>query len=437
MGANFEIGAPVGPRALCRDCLADLDFSARRCSQCGSPRLVRHRALATLALAHIDCDAFYATVEKRDNPDIADKPVIIGGGKRGVVSAACYISRTFGVRSAMPMFKALALCPQAVVIRPDMAKYVRVGREVRQAMQALTPLVEPLSIDEAFLDLSGTQRVHGMIPAKVLARFARDVERNIGITVSVGLSCNKFLAKIASDLDKPRGFAALDQDEAREMLAERPVGFIYGVGPASQEKLVRRGYRLIADLQRADANELMKQFGGEGQRLWRLARGMDDRRVVPDRGAKNISAETTFENDIRDFATLERLLWNLSEKVSARLKNSNLAGSTVTLKLKTADFRQRTRSQSIHPPTQLAAKIFAISREMLAREIDGTAFRLMGTGVSALKPGSAADDSDMLDRRSAHAERAMDDLRKKFGSAAVIRGIAYDGPEKPEKPAQE
>jgi DNA polymerase IV len=425
------------PRAFCRDCLADLDFSARRCGQCGSPRVVRHRVLATLALAHIDCDAFYATVEKRDNPELADKPVIIGGGKRGVVSAACYISRTFGVRSAMPMFKALALCPQAVVIRPDMAKYVRVGREVRQAMQALTPLVEPLSIDEAFLDLSGTQRVHGMIPAKVLARFARDVERNIGITVSVGLSCNKFLAKIASDLDKPCGFAALDQGEAREMLAERPVGFIYGVGPASQEKLVQRGYRLIADLQRADVNELMKQFGGEGQRLWRLARGMDDRHVVPDRGAKNISAETTFENDIRDFATLERLLWKLSEKVSERLKNSDLAGSTVTLKLKTADFRQRTRSQSIQSPTQLAAKIFAISREMLAKEIDGTAFRLMGTGVSALKPGSAADDSDMLDRRSAHAERAMDDLRKKFGSAAVIRGIAYDGPERTEKPAQE
>jgi DNA polymerase IV len=432
-----QLAAMDGPRAFCRDCLADLEFSARRCGQCGSPRLVRHRALASLALAHIDCDAFYATVEKRDNPDIADKPVIIGGGKRGVVSAACYISRTFGVRSAMPMFKALALCPQAVVVRPDMAKYVRVGREVRQAMQALTPLVEPLSIDEAFVDLSGTQRVHGMIPAKVLARFARDVERDIGITVSVGLSVNKFLAKIASDLDKPRGFAALDQDEAREMLAERPVGFIYGVGPASQEKLVQRGYRLIADLQRADEHELMKQFGGEGQRLWRLARGMDDRRVVPDRGAKNISAETTFETDIRDFATLEKLLWKLSEKVSSRLKSSDLAGSTVTLKLKTADFRQRTRSQSIQSPTQLTAKIFAISREMLAREIDGTAFRLMGTGVSALKPGSAADDSDMLDRRSADAERAMDDLRKKFGSAAVIRGIAYERPEKPEKPAQE
>jgi DNA polymerase-4 len=422
-----------GPTCFCRDCLHDLEFTARRCGDCGSPRLVRHRALASLNLAHIDCDAFYATVEKRDNPELADKPVIIGGGKRGVVSAACYISRTFGVRSAMPMFKALALCPSAVVIRPDMAKYVRVGREVRRAMQALTPLVEPLSIDEAFLDLSGTQRVHGMIPAKVLARFAQEIEREIGVTVSVGLSRNKFLAKIASDLDKPRGFATLDQDDARAMLADKPVSFIFGVGPATQERLIQRGFRLIADLQRADETELMKQFGGEGQRLWRLARGIDDRRVVADRGAKTISSETTFETDIRDFATLEKLLWRLSEKVSSRLKNSELAGSTITLKLKTADFRQRTRSQSIHAPTQLAAKIFAISREMLAKEIDGTAFRLMGTGVSALRSGSDAHDTDMLDRRSADAERAIDGLRKKFGEAAVIRGIAYEGPEKTEE----
>jgi DNA polymerase-4 len=419
-----------GPTCFCRDCLGDQDARAKRCGECGSPRLVRHRVLPSLTLAHIDCDAFYATVEKRDNPRIADKPVIIGGGKRGVVSAACYIARTFGVRSAMPMFKALALCPSAIVIRPDMAKYVRVGREVRHAMQALTPLVEPLSIDEAFLDLGGTQRVHGMIPAKVLARFAREVERDIGITVSVGLSCNKFLAKIASDMDKPRGFAALDQDEARLMLADKPVGFIFGVGPATQEKLSQRGFRIIADLQRADETDLMKQFATEGRRLWRLARGIDDRHVVPDRGAKTISSETTFETDIRDFVTLEKMLWRLSEKVSARLKSSELSGLTITLKLKTADFRQRTRSQSIHAPTQLAAKIFAISREMLAKEIDGTSFRLMGTGVSALRPGSQADDTDMLDRRSAHAERAIDDLRKKFGNAAVIRGIAYDGPEK-------
>src|ERR1700742_4913875 len=418
---------------FCRDCLANAAPTSMRCQSSGSPRLIRHPALDQLTLAHIDCDAFYATVTKRDRPELADRPVIIGGGKRGVVAAACYIARTYGVRSAMPMYKALELCPTATVIRPDIAKYVRVGREVRHAMQALTPLVEPLSIDEAFLDLSGTQRVHGMIPAKVLARFARQVERDIGITVSVGLSCNKFLAKIASDLDKPRGFAALDQDEARELLAAKPVGFIFGVGPATQERLSQRGFRTIADLQRADEIELMKQFPTDGRRLWRLARGIDDRRVVADRGAKTISAETTFEADIRDFATLEKNLWRLSEKVSSRLKNSNLAGCTITLKLKTADFRQRTRSQSIMAPTQLAAKIFAICREMLAKEIDGTAFRLMGAGVSALQTGSRADDTDMLDRRSAHAERAIDDLRKKFGNAAVIRGIAYDGPQKAEE----
>ncbi|MCB1413289.1 MAG: DNA polymerase IV [Xanthobacteraceae bacterium] len=417
-------------RCFCRDCLRDLDFTARRCAHCGSPRLVRHHALPDLTIAHIDCDAFYATVEKRDNPVLADRPVVIGGGKRGVVSAACYIARTYGVRSAMPMFKALALCPDATVIRPDMAKYARIGREVRQAMHALTPLVEPLSIDEAFLDLGGTQAVHGAIPAKVLARFATQVERDIGITVSVGLSCNKFLAKIASDLDKPRGFATLDQDDGRALLADKPVGFIFGVGPATQERLAQRGFRTVADLQRADEIDLMRQFPTDGRRLWRLARGIDDRRVVADRGAKTISSETTFETDIRDFAKLERILWRLCEKTSGRLKAGGLAGSTITLKLKTADFRQRTRSQSLRTPTQLASKIFAVSRDMLAKEIDGTAFRLMGAGVSALGPGSQADDTDMLDRRSAHAERAIDDLRRKFGSAAVIRGIAYDGPDK-------
>ena len=423
---------PADVPGFCRDCLCDVAATAPRCAECGSPRLIRHRALNSLTLAHIDCDAFYATVEKRDNPDIADKPVIIGGGKRGVVSAACYISRTYGVRSAMPMFKALALCPNAIVVRPDMEKYVRVGREVRQAMQTLTPLVEPLSIDEAFLDLSGTERLHGMSAAKTLARFAAQVQRDNGITVSVGLSVNKFLAKIASDLDKPRGFAAIDQQDACALIAEKPVGFIYGVGPASQEKLAQHGFRTIKDLQRADEVELMKQFGPEGRRLWRLARGIDDRKVVPDRGAKTISNETTLEDDVRDFAKLEKILWRLCEKVSSRLKSGDLSGSTITLKLKTADFRQRTRSQSIPVPTQLASRIFATVKEMLVREIDGTAFRLIGAGVSALKPGADADDHDLLDRRSAHAERAMDDVRKKFGKDSVMRGIAYDGPAKAE-----
>jgi DNA polymerase-4 len=422
-----------GPQCFCRDCLTDLPPSARRCAHCGSPRLVRHAALSALTLAHIDCDAFYATVEKRDNPEIADQPVIVGGGKRGVVSAACYVARTYGVRSAMPMFKALDLCPTAVVVKPDMAKYVRVGREVRQEMRKLTPLVEPLSIDEAFLDLGGTQRLHGMIPAKVLARFARDIQHNLGITVSIGLSVNKFIAKIASDLDKPRGFAVLDQADATALLASRPVGFIFGVGPATEARLAQRGFRLIGDLQRADQHDVMKQLGPEGHRLWRLARGIDDRRVIAERDAKTISNETTFDTDARDLATLEKVLWRLCEKVSARLKTGELAGATVTLKLKTADFRQRTRSQTITAPTQLAGRIFAIARDLLAREIDVTAFRLIGAGVSALTPAAAvASDNDLIDRRSAHAERAMDDLRKKFGAAAVIRGIAYGGPAEPD-----
>ena len=416
---------------FCRDCLAQTDANAARCRSCGSPRLLRHRALAALAIAHIDCDAFYATVEKRDNPELADKPVAVGGGKRGVVSAACYVARTFGVRSAMPMFMARALCPDLVVVKPDMAKYVRIGREVRRAMLSLTPLVEPLSIDEAFLDLAGTERVHGAMAALTLARFARKIQDEIGITISVGLSSNKFLAKIASDLDKPRGFAVLDQDDGKALLANKPVNFIFGVGPATQQRLQQRGFRLISDLQQADEIEVMKQFGSEGRRLWRLARGIDDRKVTPDREPKVVSAETTFETDLRDLASLERQLWHLCEKVSMRLKAAELAGSTITLKLKTADFRPRTRAQSISAPTQLADRIFSTARELLAKEVDGTPFRLIGAGVSALRPADAAD-TDLLNHRHAAAERTMDALRSKFGRDAVIKGIAYDGPERRE-----
>ncbi|MEZ5764155.1 MAG: DNA polymerase IV [Xanthobacteraceae bacterium] len=416
---------------FCRDCFAPADAKALRCRSCGSPRLLRHRALASLAIAHIDCDAFYATVEKRDNPELADKPVAVGGGKRGVVSAACYVARTFGVRSAMPMFKARELCPDLVVVKPDMAKYVRIGREVRRAMLSLTPLVEPLSIDEAFLDLAGTERVHGAMAALTLARFARKIQDEIGITISVGLSSNKFLAKIASDLDKPRGFAVLDQDDGKALLANKPVNFIFGVGPATQQRLQQRGFRLISDLQQADEIEVMKQFGSEGRRLWRLARGIDDRKVTPDREPKVVSAETTFETDLRDLASLERQLWHLCEKVSMRLKAAELAGSTITLKLKTADFRPRTRAQSISAPTQLADRIFSTARELLAKEVDGTPFRLIGAGVSALRPADAAD-TDLLNHRHAAAERTMDALRSKFGRDAVIKGIAYDGPERRE-----
>jgi DNA polymerase-4 len=412
--------------SFCRDCLADAPAAAARCPACGSPRLARHAELDRLTIAHVDCDAFYATIEKRDDPSLADKPVIVGGGKRGVVAAACYIARTYGIRSAMPMFEALRRCPQAVVIRPAMAKYAQVGRDVRRAMLDLTPLVEPLSIDEAFLDLTGTERLHGMSAAKVLARFACQVERELGITVSIGLSANKFLAKIASDMDKPRGFAVLGQGEAAAFQAPKPVGFIFGVGAASAAKLAADGYRLIADLQRADEHELMRRYGEEGARLARLAHGIDKRCVDPARETKSISAETTFERDIGDFRPLEQTLWSLTEKVSARLKAQALAGSTVTLKLKSADVKTRTRAESLGTPTQLAARIFAAGRELLRREVGPTRFRLIGIGVSHLEDADGSDLADLLDRRGAQAEHAVDRLREKFGRDAVVKGLALE-----------
>lgn len=420
---------------LCRDCLHDVPdsaphASAQRCRACGSPRVVHHRELHTLTIAHVDCDAFYASIEKRDDPTLADRPLIIGGGKRGVVATACYIARTYGVKSAMPMFQALKLCRSATVVPPNMEKYARVGREVRALMFELTPLVEPLSIDEAFLDLTGTERLHRMTAAQSLARFARRVEDEIGISVSIGLSANKFLAKIASDLDKPRGFAVIGSAEAPAFLAKQPVSFIFGVGKATQARLARDGYCTLADLQRADQADLMRRYGTEGLRLARLAHGIDMRPVRADRETKSVSAETTFEQDISAYRTLEQDLWRLCERVSARLKTKALCGSTVTLKLKSADFRIRTRARGLHAPTALAAKIFAAARDLLKREADGTKFRLIGVGLSSLAPAEHADPADLVDsggRRTAAAEHAVDRVRAKFGRAAIVTGLVFEG----------
>jgi DNA polymerase-4 len=414
--------------AFCRECLNDAG-SAGRCPHCFSPRVIRHDELDTLTICHVDCDAFYATIEKRDDPSLADKPLIIGGGKRGVVSTACYIARTFGVRSAMPMFEAKRLCPHAAVVRPNMDKYAGVSREVRALMLDLTPQVEAISIDEAFMDLAGTQRLHGMSAAKALARFSARVEKELGITVSIGLAANKFLAKIASDLDKPRGFAVIGQAEAARFLADKPVSIIFGVGKVAAQRFAKDGFHKISDLQRADEHDLMRRYGAEGQRLWRLARGIDAREVDPIRERKSVSAENTFDRDIASFRPLEKRLWAAAEEVSERLKEKRLCGSTVTLKLKTADFRILTRARSLERPTQLADKIFAASRELLAREINGTRYRLLGVGVSALDDAEAADPADLIDRgaeRRANVERAMDRVRGKFGHEAVVKGLALE-----------
>lgn len=413
---------------FCRDCLAGQPEGTKRCRQCGSPRLLYHDELYDLSIAHIDCDAFYASVEKRDNPDLIDKPLIIGGGKRGVVSTACYIARIHGVRSAMPMFKALEACPDAVVIKPNMEKYSQVGRQVRMMMQDLTPLVQPISIDEAFLDLSGTERLHHDPPARVLAQFARRVEKEIGITVSVGLSYCKFLAKVASDLQKPRGFSVIGEREATRFLATRPVTSIWGVGKAFAATLEADGIRMISQLQEMEETDLMRRYGTMGQRLYRLSRGIDDREVHTNDPAKSVSAETTFFNDISRYEDLVPVLRSLSEKVAWRLKKNATAGQTVVLKMKTADFKSRTRNKRLEDPTQLADRIFRTGLSLLERETDGTKFRLIGIGVTDLCDPAQADPPDLVDKtagRRAAAEAAMDKLREKFGKGTVETGYTF------------
>ena len=418
--------------ALCRECgsLAAAPPESGRCLSCGSPRLVEHAELDTLSIAHIDCDAFYATVEKRDRPELAEQPVIVGGGQRGVVLACCYVARLYGVRSAMPMFKALAACPHAVIIRPNMAKYREVGRAVRAEMRQVTPLVEPLSIDEAFLDLTGTEPVTGTSPAQALVALVRKIEATLGVTASIGLSYNKFLAKIASDLDKPRGFAVIGRGDAASFLADKPVGLLWGVGAAMQRRLAADGIALIGQLRVLDDREMARRYGKMGMRLAHLARGEDARQVEAISRAKSISAETTFAHDESDEEVLARTLWPLCEQVSARLKSAGLAAGTVTLKLKTSDFRIRTRSRKLADPTQLADMLFRTARRLLAGEADGTTrFRLIGVGADALVSAETADLPTLFDQEDGkprRLEQAMDDIRDRLGKDAVRLGRAVD-----------
>jgi DNA polymerase-4 len=418
-------------QALCRNCgwIGARETPPARCPRCGSPRLIAHAELTELSIAHVDCDAFYASIEKRDDPGLRDKPLIVGGGTRGVVSTCCYIARQSGVRSAMPMFTALKLCPDAVVIRPNMAKYVAVSRQVRALMDRLTPLVEPLSIDEAFLDLSGTTALHRASPAEVLSKLARDVESELGITLSIGLSHNKFLAKTASDLDKPRGFAVIGRAETLDFLAAQPVDLIFGVGKVFAETLRRDGFDTIGQLQQAAPEDLMRRYGETGARLARLSRGEDSRAVNIDGEMKTISAETTFNTDLSGFEELSTELLALSERLSERVKARNVVGDTVTLKLKSAGFRLRTRARHLMISTQLASVLYETGLQLLAREIDGTAFRLIGIGLSGLSEADGRDPTDLIEpavARKAAAERAMDRVRTRFGNDAVIRGKLYD-----------
>jgi DNA polymerase-4 len=406
---------------MCRDC--DAEVAGRICPACGSARLVGHPELFSLDIGHVDCDAFYAAVEKRDRPELRALPVIVGGGARGVVTTCCYIARLSGVRSAMPMFKARALCPQAVIIPPDMEKYAAVSRQIRGMMESLTPLVQALSIDEAVLDLSGTARLHGAPPAVVLNRFARRVEAEVGVTVSIGLAANRLLAKLAAERGKPRGFSVLGA-EAAAVLAPEPVGLLPGVGPAQVKRLAGLGIGTVGQLGEMDVATALRRLGAEGPALAARARGEDARPVSPERDTKSISAETTLAADEAGRAALEAVLWRLAERVADRLKAQKFAAAGVTLKLKTADFRTRTRAARLPNPTQLPELLFEAAAPLLVGEL-GPYFRLVGLAASTLAPAAGADRGDLADSttaRRATLQGAIDKLRGRYGAGAVQRG---------------
>jgi DNA polymerase-4 len=413
-------------QVLCRDCLWTGKDAVKRCPRCGSPRILAHAELSSLSIAHMDCDAFYASVEKRDDPSLRDKALIVGGGKRGVVTTCCYIARMSGVRSAMPMFKARRLCPEAVIIPPDFAKYRAASKDIFGRVAKLTPLVQPLSLDEAWMDLTGTERLHGAPPAYILARLQAEIEAEVGLTVSIGLAANKFLAKIASDLDKPRGFSVIGANEGQAFLGPKPVSILPGVGPAFVKTLEAAGYRTVGDLARAEPKALASRFGAYGLRLSQLSHGQDARAVDPDQVRKTISCETTFFDDLTAVSDLEDQLWPLCERVGRQARAGGVAGRVATLKLRTADFRIITRRRTLPVPIQTARTLFNVARELLAAEAKGQPYRLIGAGLSDFVEAAEAE-SDFFggeEKKTLTSEKAIDALRERFGSGAVVTGRA-------------
>ena len=411
--------------SLCRKCFNTFNEEGR-CPRCSSPLVVSHSELFDLNIAHMDCDAFYASVEKRDNPDLADKPVIIGGGRRGVVSTACYIARIRGVKSAMPMFKALEKCPDAVVIRPRMKIYAEISQQIRAMMNDITPLVEPLSLDEAFMDMSGTHKLHGAPPAVMLAKLMDRISDNLGLTGSIGLSHNKFLAKIASDLNKPNGYSIIGEAETSSFLKDKSIRLIWGVGASTQKSLEKSGIRTFLDLLRWDRKDLVSKFGSMGDRLWFLARGQDARVVSNSDRIKSISNETTLNENTSNIRVLEGHLWRLCEKVSSRAKSKGLAGTIMILKLKSSNHKIITRRVTLRDPTYLADVLFRSTYPLMEAAIENGPFRLVGAGLSGLCLASQAQrEPEFLDDGALNrikVERVTDEIREKFGDEAMIKG---------------
>lgn len=451
--AGPDQGADAPPRpSFARPSSACPSFA---CPSCGGVRVVLHDELFSLNMAHIDCDAFYCSVEKRDNPELRDKPVIVGGGERGVVAAACYVARQYGIRSAMPSWQARKACPDLVVIKPRMAHYQNIGRQIRQMMLSLTPLVQPLSIDEAFLDLSGTQKLHKKSPAEVLAAFQQRISTEIGVTVSVGLAQNKSMAKIASDQDKPDGFYVIGQDEAQGWLQDKPVRILFGLGQVTGKKLNAAGLHTCGDIAACPTSKLRTLLGRDAERVKQLAFGIDPRTVETSRAAKSISSETTFSQDISALADLLSIAETLSQTVSTRLKEQQMQAVQVTIKLKRPNHRVLSRTTRLDRPTQMAHRLFEAASGLIEKEAGpDRAWRLLGVGVSVRdsadrpievpRQGASLFDTpqDKDDgQRQDKLEEAIDNVRAKLGAELVKTGRRFsfearkqkNQPRKPER----
>ncbi|QTN18426.1 DNA polymerase IV [Brevundimonas sp. AJA228-03] len=414
---------------ICRECLWAGADAVARCPACGSPRVVGDPELSSLSIAHLDCDAFYASVEKRDRPELRDRPVIVGGGVRGVVSTCCYIARIYGVHSAMPMFKALKACPDAVVIKPNFSKYVPESERIFGMVGELTPLVQTLSLDEAWIDLSGTERLNGGPPALQLIRLQKRIEEETGLSVSIGLAPNRFLAKVASELDKPRGFSVIGTANAEALLAPKSVRILPGVGPVFGKTLISDGFATVGDLASADVRDLVKRYGETGLRLHDLAHARDARAVNPEHDRRGMSAENTFNTDLTTQEELEAELWPLCEKIAAKARRDGVASRIVVLKLRRTDFRIVTRRTTMPEPVQTARALFAIGRDLLKPEL-GRPYRLIGIGLADIQDAEDMPPAlfDTGEARTLKTETTIDALREKFGAGAVVAGRALKRP---------
>jgi DNA polymerase-4 len=378
-------------------------------------------------ILHVDMDAFYASVEVRDRPELAGLPVAVGGAadRRGVICAASYPARAFGVRSAMSTARALALCPDLVLLPPDFEKYTAVSREIMAIFKRYTPLVEPLSLDEAFLDVAGCERLHG--DAVTIGRAVKaDILRETGLVASIGIAPTKFVAKIASDLDKPDGFRVVEPGDVRAVLDPLPVSKIFGVGERTAKRLESLGVQLIGDLAARSRDEVLREFGATGAWIHDLAHGIDPRRVNPVRQEKSHGMERTFPTDINDREELRRLLYEFADAVAFTLRERGLRGRTVTLKARYWNFATVTRAETLAQPTNLGPRIFATARDLLAK-IPAGPLRLLGVSVSALEDVRAPQQGELFgeplnaaaDERAARTEKSLDVLRKKYGAGVV------------------